>query len=53
MISIIRPESLIIQGLYHFISENLSLYCHFIRSLGGFQLIDHSYDYPFDAACTP
>ena len=53
IINIIKPASLIIQGLCHFISENMSLYCHSIRSLGGFLLIEHSYDYPLDQACTP
>ena len=46
MISIIKPASLMIQGLCCFIYENPSLYCYFIRSLGGFLLTEHSYDYP-------
>ena len=48
MINIIKSASLIIQGLCRFIYENLSLYYQFVSSLGGFLLIEHSYDYPLD-----
>ena len=72
-------ESLVIQGLCRFISENneslLSLHmitwghlvhlsiamitllillaCYDYQILGGFLLIEHSYDYPTDPAYTP
>ena len=51
--NIIKPASLIIQGLCRFSSENMSLYCLFIRSLGGFLLIEHIYYYPLNPAYMP
>ena len=53
MITIIKPAYLIIQGLCRFISKYLSLYCLFIRSLGGFLLNEHSYSYPLDPIYKP